>query len=245
MAQAVLAGMHTIDPDRVIHSVHSYFLRPGDIAEEITFSVDRIHDGRSFSTRRVQAYQKGQPIFSMIASFQDEDPGLDHQASMPEGIPQPEELPSAAEVLHGINHPAADVWAKTRAFDLRHFPSSVYASVEGEPVPHQAVWMKALEKLPDDLNLHRAALAYASDFSILEPVMRAHGVSWATPGLKMASLDHAMWWHRFHRADEWFLYVQESPSAKGGRGLALGRIFSREGILVASVAQEGMIRVPS
>lgn len=245
MAQAVLAGMHTIDPDRVIHSVHSYFLRPGDITEEITFSVDRIHDGRSFSTRRVQAYQKGQPIFSMIASFQDEDPGLDHQASMPEGIPQPEELPSAAEVLQGINHPAADVWAKTRAFDLRHFPSSVYASVEGEPVPHQAVWMKALEKLPDDLNLHRAALAYASDFSILEPVMRAHGVSWATPGLKMASLDHAMWWHRFHRADEWFLYVQESPSAKGGRGLALGRIFSREGILVASVAQEGMIRVPA
>lgn len=245
MAQAVLAGMHTIDPDRVIHSVHSYFLRPGDIAEEITFSVDRIHDGRSFSTRRVQAYQKGQPIFSMIASFQDEDPGLDHQASMPQGIPQPEELPSAAEVLQGINHPAADVWAKTRAFDLRHFPSSVYASVEGEPVPHQAVWMKALEKLPDDLNLHRAALAYASDFSILEPVMRAHGVSWATPGLKMASLDHAMWWHRFHRADEWFLYVQESPSAKGGRGLALGRIFSREGILVASVAQEGMIRVPA
>ena len=245
MAQAVLAGMHTIDPDRVIHSVHSYFLRPGDITEEITFSVDRIHDGRSFSTRRVQAYQKGQPIFSMIASFQDEDPGLDHQASMPEGIPQPEELPSAAEVLQGINHPAADVWANTRAFDLRHFPSSVYASVEGEPVPHQAVWMKALEKLPDDLNLHRAALAYASDFSILEPVMRAHGVSWATPGLKMASLDHAMWWHRFHRADEWFLYVQESPSAKGGRGLALGRIFSREGILVASVAQEGMIRVPA
>ena len=245
MAQAVRAGMHTIDPDRVIHSLHSYFLRPGDITEEITFSVDRIHDGRSFSTRRVQAYQKGQPIFSMIASFQDEDPGLDHQASMPEGIPQPEELPSAAEVLQGINHPAADVWAKTRAFDLRHFPSSVYASVEGEPVPHQAVWMKALEKLPDDLNLHRAALAYASDFSILEPVMRAHGVSWATPGLKMASLDHAMWWHRFHRADEWFLYVQESPSAKGGRGLALGRIFSREGILVASVAQEGMIRVPA
>lgn len=244
MAQAALGAMHTIAEDRIIHSLHGYFLRPGDIEEEITFSVDRIHDGRSFSTRRVQAYQKGQPIFSMIASFQDEDPGLDHQAAMPEGIPDPESLPSAAEVLQGINHPAADIWAKTRAFDLRHHPSSVYARVEGETVPHQAVWMKALEPLPDDPNLHRAALAYASDFSILEPVMRAHGVSWGTPGLKMASLDHAMWWHRFHRADEWFLYSQESPSARGGRGLSLGRIFSQDGTLVASVAQEGMIRVP-
>jgi acyl-CoA thioesterase-2 len=244
MAQAALGAMHTIAEDRIIHSLHGYFLRPGDIEEEITFSVDRIHDGRSFSTRRVQAYQKGQPIFSMIASFQDEDPGLDHQAFMPEGIPDPESLPSAADVLHGINHPAADIWAKTRAFDLRHHPSSVYATVDGDPVPQQAVWMRALDRLPDDPNLHRAALAYASDFSILEPVMRAHGISWATPGLKMASLDHAMWWHRFHRADEWFLYSQESPSARGGRGLSLGRIFAQDGTLVASVAQEGMIRVP-
>ncbi|MDA3003383.1 MAG: thioesterase family protein, partial [Actinomycetota bacterium] len=169
MAQAAIGAMHTIAEDRIIHSLHGYFLRPGDIEEEITFSVDRIHDGRSFSTRRVQAYQKGQPIFSMIASFQDEDPGLDHQAVMPEGVPDPESLPSAAEVLQSINHPAADVWAKTRAFDLRHHPSSVYANVEGDAIPHQAVWMRALDTLPDDPNLHRAALAYASDFSILEP----------------------------------------------------------------------------
>ncbi len=245
MAQAALGAMHTIAPERIIHSLHGYFLRPGDIAEEITFSVDRIHDGRSFSTRRVQAYQKGQPIFSMISSFQDEDSGLDHQALMPEGVPDPESLPSAAEVLKGVNHPAADIWAKTRAFDLRHHPSSVYVTVDGDHIPHQAVWMRALERLPDDPNLHRAALAYASDFSILEPVMRAHGVSWATSGLKMASLDHAMWWHRFARADEWFLYSQESPSARGGRGLSLGRIFAQDGTLVASVAQEGMIRVPN
>jgi acyl-CoA thioesterase-2 len=245
MAQAALAAMNTIPADRIIHSLHGYFLRPGDVTEAITFAVDRIHDGRSFATRRVQAYQKGQPIFSMIASFQDEDPGLDHQVAMPEGIPDPETLPSAQEVLTAIQHPVADVWAKTRAFDLRHHPTSLYISVDGDPVPHQAVWLKALGKLPDDPNTHRAALAYASDFSILEPVMRAHGVSWATPGLKMASLDHAMWWHRFHRADEWFLYVQESPSAIGGRGLALGKIFSQSGHLIASVAQEGMIRVPS
>jgi len=245
MAQAALAAMKTIPHDRIIHSLHGYFLRPGDVQEAITFAVDRIHDGRSFATRRVQAYQKGQPIFSMIASFQDEDPGFDHQVAMPYGIPDPESLPSAQEVLTSINHPVADVWAKTRAFDLRHHPSSLYVAVDGDPVPHQAVWLKALGPLPDDPAIHRAALAYASDFSILEPVMRAHGVSWATPGLKMASLDHAMWWHRFHRADEWFLYVQESPSAIGGRGLALGRIFSQAGQLIASVAQEGMIRVPS
>ena len=245
MAQAALAAMHTIPKERVIHSLHGYFLRPGDIADDITFAVDRIHDGRSFSTRRVQAYQKGQPIFSMISSFQDEDEGLEHEAPMPEGIPDPESLPSAQEVLRAINHPIADVWAKTRAFDLRHFPSSLYVSVEGDRVPNQAVWLKSIGAIPDDPNLHRAALAYASDFSILEPVMRAHGISWATPGLKFASLDHAMWWHRFARADEWFLYVQESPSARSGRGLALGKIFSRDGHLIASVAQEGMVRVPS
>ena len=245
MAQAALAAMKTAAEDRIIHSLHGYFLRPGDIEESITFSVDRIHDGRSFSTRRVQAYQKGLPIFSMIASFQDEDPGLDHQQSMPEGIPDPESLPSAQEVLRSLKHPIADVWAKTRAFDLRHIPSSLYVSVEGEPTAHQAVWLKSLSPLPDDPNLHRAALAYASDFSILEPIMRAHSVSWATPGLKVASLDHAMWWHRFARADEWFLYVQESPSAIGGRGLSTARIFSHAGHLVASVAQEGMVRVPN
>jgi acyl-CoA thioesterase-2 len=245
MAQAARAAMHTVEDDRAIHSLHGYFLRPGDITEDITFAVDRIHDGRSFSTRRAQAYQKGQPIFSMIASFQDEDPGLDHQATMPEGVPDPESLPSAQEVLKSLGHPIADVWAKTRAFDLRHHPSSVYVSSEAEPSPTQSVWMKCLGALPDDAHLHRAAFAYASDFSILEPVMRAHGITWSTPGLKVASLDHAMWWHRAARADEWFLYVQESPSAKGGRGLSWGRIFSQSGELIASVAQEGMVRVPS
>jgi acyl-CoA thioesterase-2 len=245
LAQSLVAAMRTIGDDRFVHSMHGYFLRPGDVEQPITFSVDRIHDGRSFSTRRTQAYQGGLPILSMIASFQSADDGLAHQVAMPEGLPQPESLPSAAETLAGIDHPIADAWANGRAFDMRHVPSPVYFSVEGEHTPHQAVWLKAKDRLPDDENLHRAALAYASDYSILEPIMRGHGVAWATPGLKAASLDHAMWFHRFGRVDEWLLYVQESPTAGGGRGLSLGRIFTRDGLLLASVAQEGMVRVPS
>jgi acyl-CoA thioesterase-2 len=180
----------------------------------------------------------------MIASFQDEDEGLEHQTDMPSGLPQPEDLPSAAESLSSIDHPVANFWATQRAFDLRHIPSPIYFSVEGEHVPHQAIWVKALGTLPDDPALHRAALAYASDYTILEPILRAHGLSWGTPGLKAASLDHAMWWHRFGRVDEWMLYVQESPNAIGGRGLSLGRMYSRDGVLLASIAQEGMVRVP-
>jgi acyl-CoA thioesterase-2 len=245
LAQSLVAAMRTIGDDRFVHSMHGYFLRPGDVAQPITFSVDRIHDGRSFSTRRTQAYQGGLPILSMIASFQSADEGLDHQVEMPTGLPEPESLPSAAETLAGVDHPIADAWANGRAFDMRHVPSPVYFSVEGERTPHQAVWLKAKDTLPDDENLHRAALAYASDYSILEPIMRGHGVAWATPGLKAASLDHAMWFHRFGRVDEWLLYVQESPTAGGGRGLSLGRIYSRDGVLLASVAQEGMVRVPS
>ena len=245
LAQSLVAAMRTIDADRFVHSMHGYFLRPGDAAQPITFSVDRIHDGRSFSTRRTQAYQNGLPILSMIASFQDVDEGLDHQVAMPTDLPDPESLPSAAETLAGIEHPVAADWAHGRAFDMRHVPSPIYFTVEGAHVPHQAVWLKAKSRLPDDENLHRAALAYASDYSILESIMRGHGIPWALPGLKAASLDHAMWFHRFGRVDEWLLYVQESPNAVGGRGLSVGRIYSRDGVLLASVAQEGMVRVPS
>jgi acyl-CoA thioesterase-2 len=244
LAQSVVAAIRTVPVDRFIHSMHGYFLRPGDVSLPITFSVDRIHDGRSFATRRTQAYQNGVPILSMIASFQTEDDGVEHQTSMPDGIPEPESLPSAAETLEGIDHPVAKVWATGRPFDLRHVPSPIWFTVDGAHVPRQAVWMKAIGALPDDPNLHRAALAYASDYTILEPVLRAHGVPWSAPGLKIASLDHAMWWHRFARADEWFLYVQESPNAIGGRGLARGMMYSRDGMLIASVAQEGTLRVP-
>ncbi|WP_210506150.1 acyl-CoA thioesterase II [Naasia sp. SYSU D00057] len=244
LAQSLLAAVRTLAEDRIVHSMHAYFLRPGDVQHPITFSVDRIHDGRSFSTRRTQAYQQGLPILSMIASFQVEDVGLEHATPMPEGLPEPESLPSAAEVLGAIEHPIARHWALSRPFDMRHVPSPVYVRVEGERVAHQAVWFRTIGPMPDEPNLHRAALAYASDYTILEPIQRRHGVPWTTPGLKMASLDHAMWWHRFARVDEWLLYVQESPSAQGGRGLSQGRIYDRSGLLVASVAQEGMIRVP-
>jgi acyl-CoA thioesterase-2 len=244
LAQSLVAASRTVDQDRPVHSMHGYFLRPGDAQQQITFSVDRIHDGRSFSTRRTQAYQKGQPILSMIASFQTEDGGIDHQAPAPEGMPDPESLPSTAEVLADLDHPVARFWSTRRAFDIRHVESPVYFEAAGERVAHQAVWMKAVGPMPDDPILHRAALAYASDYSILESTIRPHGLSWATSGLKVASLDHAMWWHRYGRADQWLLYVQESPSAQGGRGLALGRIYDRAGVLLASVAQEGTIRVP-
>ncbi len=245
LAQSLLAAMRTLEDDRPVHSMHAYFLRPGDVAEPITLAVDRIHDGRSFSTRRTQAYQAGAPILSMIASFQTRDEGLEHAIGMPEDLPDPESLPSAAESLHGVPHPVAEYWARERPFDMRHVPSPIYLSVEGGRQAHQAVWMRAIGPLPDDPKLHQAALAYASDYSILEPILRRHGVAWAQPGLKVASLDHAMWWHRFGRVDEWFLYAQESPNAIGGRGLSLGRIYSRDGVLLASVAQEGMVRVPS
>ncbi len=244
LAQCVVAATKTMSDDRHIHSLHGYFLRPGDIELPITFSVDRLRDGRSFSTRRVQAFQKGEPIFSMIASFQTLDDGLDHQIEMPSDLPAPEALPSAADPVGAVDHPRAQFWAKARPFDMRHVGSPIYFSVEGALVAHQAVWIKALAPLPNDQSLHTAALAYVSDYTILESIYRRHGIAWSHPGLSSASLDHAMWFHRPARVDEWLLYVQESPSAQGGRGLALGRIYTRDGLLVATVAQEGMVRVP-
>jgi len=244
LAQSLMAAIRTTPDDRFVHSMHGYFLRPGDVEQPITFSVDRIHDGRSFSTRRTQAYQAGEPILSMIASFQDEDPGFDHHLEMPSDLPDPESLPTVADLLKDIDHPLARAWANRRAFDIRHVDEPIYLPHHGERRAHQVIWMRAHDPLPDDPNIHRAALAYASDYAILEPVLRKHGVSWSHRGLKVASLDHAMWWHRFVRADEWLLYVQESPNAIGGRGLAQGRIYSHDGVLAASVAQEGMVRVP-
>jgi acyl-CoA thioesterase-2 len=244
LAQCLVAATRTVDGIRPVHSLHGYFLRAGDIRLPITFSVDRLRDGRSFSTRRVQAYQNGEPIFSMIASFQDEDPGISHQDFFPAGIPSPESLPSAKDLLGDIDHPVAQYWANARPFDMRHVTDPIYFQVKGEQVAHQAVWIKALGTLPPDQELHTAALAYVSDYTILEPIFRRHGIAWTHEGLKSASLDHAMWFHRPARVDEWMLYVQESPSAQGGRGLSLGRIFSSDGLLLATVAQEGMVRVP-
>lgn len=244
LAQALVAAMRTMVDQRAPHSLHSYFLRPGDIAKEIQFSVEILRDGRSFSARRVHALQDGKPIFSMIASFQDEDAGLNHQSEMPKGVTPPEKLPTAAELLGALDHPVTNYWSKARPFDLRHASEPVYLQPAKEQLAEQLIWFKALSKLPDEPQLQAAALAYASDYSILESILRRHGISWAHPGLASASLDHAMWFHRPARVDEWLLYVQDSPSAQNGRGLSQGKIFDREGSLIASVAQEGMIRIP-
>jgi acyl-CoA thioesterase-2 len=242
LAQSIVAAERTVGTDRTAHSMHGYFLRPGDASQPITFSVDRIHDGRSFSTRRTQAFQNGVPIFSMISSFEIDAPGLDHQTPMPD-VPAPEELPDDIERLAAM-HPHSQRLLTERPVEMRHISPAIYAEAADEQLPSQAVWMRTPRHLPDDPAIHRAALVYLTDMSIQESILRAHGISWATPGLKVASLDHAMWWHRDGRVDEWMLYVQESPSARGGRGLAQGRIYSRDGVLIASVAQEIMIRVP-
>lgn len=243
LAQSIVAADRTTPDDRYLHSTHGYFLRPGDASKGITFAVDRIHDGRSFSTRRTQAFQEGVPIFSMIASFQDTDPGIEHQSAMPEGIPAPEDLPDLEQAMVAA-HPASQRLFLDRPVELRHVPPPIYVAVEGEHVAHQAVWVRTRRRIGDDPRLHQAVMAYLSDLTIQEPILRAHGLAWSTPGLRVASLDHAMWWHRPGRVDEWILYVQESPSARGGRGLGLGRIYSRDGVLLASVAQEIMVRVP-
>ncbi len=243
LAQAITAATRTLGPDRVPHSMHGYFLRPGDSSRTITFSVDRIHDGRSFATRRTQAFQNGLPIFSMIASFEREDPGVDHGAPMPTGIPQPEEVPDLEEHLSGM-HPMSRRVLSASPIEVRHVGRPIYLEPADPASPAQAVWVRTRSALPDEPAVHRAVLAFLSDLTIQEPVLRAHGLAWATPGLKVASLDHAMWWHRDARVDDWLLYVQESPSARGGRGLSTGRIYTRDGMLVATVAQEIMVRVP-
>lgn len=241
LAQSVVAAQRTVDAARPVHSMHAYFLRAGDSGEPITFAVERLRDGRSFSARRVHALQFGRPILSMIASFQFPATGLDHAAPMP-AVATPQSIPTLAERYAGRDAPQARYWMRQRPIDLRHVQQPIHLE-PAEPASSQAVWMRTLGDLPDDPALHAAILAYVSDYTLLEPVLRRHGRTWAEPGLRAASLDHAMWWHRPARADEWLLYTQESPSASGARGLGLGRIYAADGTLAASVAQEGMLRV--
>lgn len=244
LAQSVMAAMRTVqEPERGIHSMHAYFLRPGDIREPITFGVERMRDGRSFSTRRVHAYQFGTTIFSGIFSFQSPAQGLEHQDRMPQGMPDPESLATAEQLLEGVPLSAARAVIE-RPFDIRYITQPLYLQPDDQREPFNAVWVRTHSRLPDDPRLHQAALAYVSDYVMLEPVLRRHGKVWTQKGMSMASLDHAMWWHRPARADEWLLYVQTSPSASGARGLGEGRMFDRDGSLVATTMQEGMLRLP-
>lgn len=244
LAQALLAAGRTVPGDRLPHSMHGYFLRPGDDAAPIGFAVERLRDGRSFAARRTHAVQGGAPILSMIASFQEDQPGIEFAEEMPD-VPAPEQVGSALDALAGVEHPMARFWARESAFDLRHVEGPVYLRADPDaPLGRQSVWARARGPVPDDQLLHRALLAYACDQIMLEPVLRRAGRPWATPGLSMASLDHAMWWHRDVRVDDWLLFVQSTPSAQGGRGLGAARVFDTSGALVASIAQEGMVRVP-
>ncbi|MBK7722903.1 MAG: acyl-CoA thioesterase II [Austwickia sp.] len=246
LAQVVMAAGLTVadldGPARALHSMHGYFLRPGDANAPIVFAVERLRDGGSFSARRVHALQDGKPIMSIILSFQIPATGMDHQDEMPE-VPRPDSLPTLSETIAASGDRRRGEWITRRAIDIRHCEGPLYAT----PAPHrqslQNVWIRAVGRLPDDPLIHQAVLAYAADYTLLESVLRQHGLAWADPRLVPASLDHSMWFHRPAKADDWILYAQRSPSSSGGRGLGIGRMFSADGTLVASVGQEGMLRV--
>ena len=234
--QALVAAGRTVDAGRDVHSLHAYFLRPGDPSIPIIYEVDRIRDGKSFTTRRVVAVQHGEAIFNLAASFHLSETGLDHQFQMPEA-PAPESLPRADE----LEPPSpGKLWAR-QPIDIRYVGGPPW---QGTPSPdgRQLVWIRADGTLPDDPVLHTCVVAYASDYTLLGSSLVPHGRSYFRDDIMMASLDHAMWFHRPFRADEWLLYSQASPSASGGRGLAMGAIFRRDGIHAVSVVQEGLIR---
>ncbi len=246
LAQALVAAQRTVDPGRPVHSLHAYFLRAGKGDEPITFHTERLRDGSSFSARRVHAVQFGRPILTLAASFQVPSEGLEHAEPMPDDVPPPESVPTMAQRYpHLTGDGAVDRWLNRRPIDLRHVTRPAYIEPAEGTEPRQWLWLRAQAPIPsDDPALHAAVLAYASDYSQLEPVLRRHGTMFAAPGLRIASLDHAMWFHRAARADQWLLVDVTSPSAQGGRGLGTSRIYTRDGVLVASVAQEGMIRLP-
>ncbi len=245
LGQALSAAGQTVPPERHAHSLHAYFLRSGDVKKPIVYDVDRIRDGGSFTTRRVVAIQNGHPIFNLAASFQVEEAGLEHQDAMP-AAPGPEscatEQERAAPYAHKLPKGIRERATAERPFELRPVGPENDAFHPAPRPPSRMVWFKTVGRLPDDPALHRYLLAYASDHSLITTALLPHGLTWLSSGLQIASLDHVMWFHQRFRVDEWLLYVLDSPAAHGARGLARGRIFTRDGRLVASVMQEGLIR---
>lgn len=244
VAQAAAAALATIADDRTLHSLHSTFLRPVEIGVQVRYEVELVRDGRGYSTRHVRGYQHEKPVFMSTASFQVPELGPILAPEMPEVV-APEQLPSAAEYLakNPSGRPEADdYWGNGRSFDIRHVPGPLYTQSDGARAEHRGVWLRAFEQLPDDMRLHQLAVSYVCDYTILEPSLRDLGSHWSSPGLTTASLDHAMWFHQAARADEWLLYLQESAGVQSGRGLNLGRFFTRDGTLVATVMQEGLLR---
>ena len=242
--QALVAAARTIDdPGRLVHSLHAYFLRPGDPTVPILYEVDRIRDGRSFTTRRVVAIQHGKAIFNLQASFHRAEPGLDFQEPMASDVPDPATLPDFATRMAPHRERLGEWYDRPRPIDTRYVDSAP-TDREGPQPPTQKVWLRADGPLPDDPVLHACVLTYASDMTLLDTTIRPHGISaWGWEGLHMASLDHAMWFHRPFRVDEWLLYDQWTPSTSDARGLAMGQIYSQDGRLVVTVVQEGLIRV--
>ena len=241
--QALVAAGRTVAADRPVHSLHAYFIRPGDPSVPLIYLVDRVRDGRSFTTRRVSVVQHGKVIFTLSASFHHPETGLLHARAMPE-VPGPDELPTAAERMEQVfGEQAAEYW-RDSPIDMRHVgPLSIEAARDPSlRVMHNMVWLRANGELPDDPLLHVCLMTYASDMTLLDSVLLATGRTWADGKIIGASLDHAMWFHRPFRADRWLLYAQESPVAAGARGLARGELFTEDGELVVSVVQEGLIR---
>jgi acyl-CoA thioesterase-2 len=245
LGQALVAASRTVPEDRSAHSLHGYFPRPGDTTNPILYKVDRIRDGASFTTRRVVAIQHGHAIFNMSISFQVGEEGMTHQFPMPDA-PPPESLPDERALreawLAEMPQFRTDGWNQERPIDVRPIDPVNIFRPDARP-PAQMCWMRCRERLPDDPRLHQCVLAYLSDWSLLDTATLPHAVSFMQPNAQMASLDHAMWFHRPFRADEWLLYVQDSPSASGARGLNRGLVYTREGLLVASAAQEGLMRI--
>jgi len=246
IAQSLVAAQRTVPAERHVHSLHGYFMRPGDIKVPIVYEVDRIRDGASFTTRRVTAVQHGQAIFSLETSFQVQEQGLDHQIPMPPDVPMPETLLSQRDLLRTMEHIPEVIrkfWARERPLEIRPVNLKHYSSRDRLP-PRQNVWIRLTGPIPDgDPRLPSVLLAYLSDMTLLDTSTFAHGRGLFDPDIQAASLDHAMWFHRPFRADEWMLYAEDSPSASGARGFNRGSLFSRDGRLIASVAQEGLIRV--
>jgi acyl-CoA thioesterase-2 len=244
LGQALSAASQTVPLERSVHSLHAYFLRQGDARIPVLYQVDRLRDGSSFTTRRVVAIQKGQPIFSLAASFQAPEPGFDHQVYPPETV-GPEGLLSEQELAEKIAdrlpEPLKEIALANRPIEIRPVQPVNHLSPRPMP-PRRQLWYRCSRPLPDDPAIHRYLLAYASDFNFLVTAMLPHGVSWLTPGMQVASLDHAMWFYRPFRFDDWLLYDVESPSASSARGMVRGRFYTKEGVLVASVAQEGLMR---
>ena len=237
--QALVAAGRTVPSDRFVHSLHAYFLRPGDPTTPVLYVVDRIRDGRSFTTRRTVAVQHGEAIFHLSASFQLPEEGPEHQDPMP-AAPDPEQLPTFAERFGPHAEVLGEWYTRPRPIDTR-YTAPLRRGREPQP-PRQQVWFRADGELPEDPLLHACVLAYASDMTLLDSVLLPHGIRWTDEEFMGASLDHAMWFHRPFRTDRWLLYDQASPSATGARGLSRGEIFDRDGRLVVSVVQEGLVR---